>query len=130
MISYDKRDILSHDIALIVIRNRTRARRYSRRNINLSSVRNTVEEGEVLSVVGSGDYKISDGGECDSLGLTPAHLCLTRPSNDSLSQLPGRDYVGRVVLDPSQGYYRLACLHRSGLAIQTSFQTWKFQTES
>ena len=124
LISYDKRDLLYHDIAIFPIRNRTRTPSHSRRrrrsrNISLAAP-DELAERRRLSVRGSEYFLSETEGQCDPGGLPPGQLCLTRPaSNASRSVLrSARHYLGQVeLLDPGQGYYRAACLQNSGLAV-------------
>ena len=111
LISYDKRDILNHDIALIVVRNKTRTRRRRDRNINIFSGSSRLDKRKILSLSES-KYEISVDRECDPGGLPDTQLCLTRSANQSVpADRDAREYVD---LDPRQGYYRNSCLHKSG----------------
>ena len=116
LISFDKRDVLHHDIALIVIRNKTRRPRQRRRDrtINILSGSHKLGERKTLSLSGA-KFEVTDERECDPQGLAPAQLCLETPGNKSVdARLEARQYFGRLDLDPRQGYYRGGCLHHSG----------------
>ena len=126
LISYDKRDLLYHDIAIFPIRNITttprHTRRRSRRNISLAALDLNLAERRTLSVRRSEYFLSQTGGQCDPAGLPAGQLCLTRPASNAsrsvLRSVQARHYLGRLeLLDPGQGYYRAACLQTSGLAV-------------
>ena len=134
LMSYDGRDLLSHDIAIAPIRQRSRRVRHGRRgSISLAGPDHRLKERRkrILRVRwphshshSHSQYFLSETGvgHCHPAGLPPGQLCLTgqnlenNASKSTLSSL--RDYV--EVLDPGQGYYRAACLHTSGLAVLQS----------
>ena len=124
LISFDKRDILPHDIALLPVRNRARhgLRPSRRRSARLATGPPQLEEEErrFWLTQSQSESSLSPPGLCHPAGLSPGQLCLTRTPTNSSSP-PGLDYLGQGELpDPGQGHYWAACLHTSGLAVTSS----------
>merc|ERR1712013_583828 len=116
LVSYNKRDFLFNDIALIALKYPLKPKTFLSARINLA------KQPQLSKVMYDrrNAYHVTNDYDCDTDGLASNQICLVSDKQGNHS-IKGKvqEHSEQLQLDPRQGYYRQSCWDKSGSALLT-----------